>query len=316
MRKVSVFLLTERFILSTCDQHQYHFVSGSFTWSEAQAYCRQKHTDLATIQSFTEVERVLETLSSAGHTSEVWIGLYSEMDWRWSDGFTGSGAEYRDWETSDDEPDFYYAYQFCVLIAKNGKYWDDSCSISYPFICYNGTQENPEYVLVNEPRSWSDAQKYCRQNFRDLATIRNHTENQRAQSLLPSPAFVWIGLFRDPNFHWSDGSRFVYRNWADVFNVIGSNRIICGVTWSPGQWRFRSCETKRSFVCHSLPEMKRLVKLRLKTEDSVNLNDPLVMVNILKKLQDRLNENGMSGTTLKWREQPDGDVFKKKKAEL
>uniref|UniRef100_A0A3B5LL50 C-type lectin domain-containing protein n=1 Tax=Xiphophorus couchianus TaxID=32473 RepID=A0A3B5LL50_9TELE len=101
--------------------------------------------------------------------------------------------------------------------------------------------------------SWSDAQTYCRQNFRDLATIRNHTENQRAQSLLPSPAFVWIGLFRDPNFHWSDGSRFVYRNWADVFNVIGSNRIICGVTWSPGQWRFRSCETKRSFVCHSLP---------------------------------------------------------------
>uniref|UniRef100_A0A3B5PX11 C-type lectin domain-containing protein n=1 Tax=Xiphophorus maculatus TaxID=8083 RepID=A0A3B5PX11_XIPMA len=114
-------------------------------------------------------------------------------------------------------------------------------------------EENPEYVLVNEPRSWSDAQKYCRQNFRDLATIRNHTENQRAQSLLPSPAFVWIGLFRDPNFHWSDGSRFVYRNWAKVFNIIGSNRIICGVTWSPGQWRFRSCETKRSFVCHSLP---------------------------------------------------------------
>uniref|UniRef100_A0A3B5LQG7 C-type lectin domain-containing protein n=1 Tax=Xiphophorus couchianus TaxID=32473 RepID=A0A3B5LQG7_9TELE len=128
MQKVSVFLLTERFILSTCDQHQYHFVSGSFTWSEAQAYCRQKHTDLATIQSFTEVER-------------VWIGLYSEMDWRWSDGFTGSGAEYRDWETSDDEPDFYYAYQFCVLIAKNGKYWDDSCSISYPFICYNGNEK-------------------------------------------------------------------------------------------------------------------------------------------------------------------------------
>uniref|UniRef100_A0A3B5QCN8 C-type lectin domain-containing protein n=1 Tax=Xiphophorus maculatus TaxID=8083 RepID=A0A3B5QCN8_XIPMA len=123
------------------NQYQYHFVSGSFTWREAQAYCRQKHTDLATIQSPTEVERVLDTLSSAGHTSEVWIGLYSEMDWRWSDGFAGNGAEYRDWETSDYEPDFYYAYQFCVLIANNGKYWDDSCSISYPFICYNGNEK-------------------------------------------------------------------------------------------------------------------------------------------------------------------------------
>lgn len=140
MRKVCVLFLTERFILSTCDQRQYHFVSGSFTWSEAQAYCRQKHTDLATIQSPTEMNQVLDTLSSAGHTSEVWIGLYSEIDWRWSDGFTGNGAEYRDWETSDHEPDFYYAYQFCVTIAENGKCWDDSCSISYPFICYNGNE--------------------------------------------------------------------------------------------------------------------------------------------------------------------------------
>uniref|UniRef100_A0A3B5R558 C-type lectin domain-containing protein n=1 Tax=Xiphophorus maculatus TaxID=8083 RepID=A0A3B5R558_XIPMA len=126
-------------ILSTCLRLQpvYHFVNQYLNWTEAQSYCRQTHTDLATVL----MERVLDTLSSAGHTSEVWIGLYSEIDWRWSDGFTGSGAEYRDWETSDYEPDFYYAYQFCVLIANNGKYWDDSCSISYPFICYNGNEK-------------------------------------------------------------------------------------------------------------------------------------------------------------------------------
>ncbi|XP_054914461.1 macrophage mannose receptor 1-like [Poeciliopsis prolifica] len=315
-----VFCLSERFILSTCNQRQYHFVNGSFTWSEAQAYCRRKHTDLAAIQSPTEVNGVMNVLSSAGHTSEAWIGLYSEIDWRWSDGFTGNGAEFRYWDIADNEPDLYFANQFCVSIGQPGKCWDDSCSISYPFICYNGTQENPEYVLVNETRSWSDAQTYCRKNFRDLATFRNDTENQRVRSLVPKEGIAWIGLFRDPNFYWSDGSRSVYSNWAEVFNIIGSSRVICGVTWSSGQWRFRSCDTKSSFVCHSLPAtMKRVVKLRLKTEDSVNLNDPRLRESILKKLQDRLNENGMNGTTVKWREQPDGDVFKKKtrrKAEL
>lgn len=85
------------------------------------------------------MDQLADTVSSSGHNSDVWIGLYSVVDWRWSDGYNGSGAEYRNWQNRiDNEPDFYSFHQFCVIIGSAGGWWDDSCSISYPFICYRG----------------------------------------------------------------------------------------------------------------------------------------------------------------------------------
>lgn len=63
--------------------------------------------------------------------------------------------------------------------------------------------------------------------------------------------------------------------------------------------------------------MKWAVKLRMKLEDSsVDLNDPAVKADLLKKLQDKLQQKGEGGVTLKWREQPDGKVFHKEEDEL
>ncbi|CAB1460145.1 unnamed protein product [Pleuronectes platessa] len=71
--------------------------------------------------------------------------------------------------------------------------------------------------------------------------------------------------------------------------------------------------------------VKTLVKVRVKLEDSsMDLNNAAVKEQILKKLQERLKENGLSGVALKWKEQADGKVFakeekgsdKKKKTEL
>uniref|UniRef100_A0A3Q3GCJ9 C-type lectin domain-containing protein n=1 Tax=Kryptolebias marmoratus TaxID=37003 RepID=A0A3Q3GCJ9_KRYMA len=122
----------------------YFFINEPLTWTEAQTYCRQKHSDLATIKSTEDVDQLIKTLSSADHSSEVWIGLFSEINWIWSDGFTGSGAEFRDWETSSYEPDFASANQFCVLIDSNGRWWDANCQYSYSFICNNG--KNPSII--------------------------------------------------------------------------------------------------------------------------------------------------------------------------
>uniref|UniRef100_A0A3P9NEB2 C-type lectin domain-containing protein n=1 Tax=Poecilia reticulata TaxID=8081 RepID=A0A3P9NEB2_POERE len=109
-------------MLSTCLHLQpvYHFVNQSLNWTEAQTYCRQTHTDLATVLSSEEKNRFMSTLSSAGHRSDVWIGLFNEIDWRWSDGFTGSGADYRHWRTSSNEPSFHYAVEFCVIFQSWG----------------------------------------------------------------------------------------------------------------------------------------------------------------------------------------------------
>ncbi|KAK2900235.1 hypothetical protein Q8A73_013364 [Channa argus] len=121
--------------------------------------------------------------------------------------------------------------------------------------------------------NWTSAQSYCRQNFTDLATVTNNQQKLMIQNLVPSGEMAWIGLFRDPNFYWSDQSIFSFR------------------------------PIKRQV-------MKLKVKLE---DSSVDLNDPAVKAGILKKFQDRLKENGLSAVTLKWREQPDGKVFHKEK---
>ncbi|KAK7879745.1 hypothetical protein WMY93_030672 [Mugilogobius chulae] len=65
-------------ILSLCtttvsQKHGYHFVNLNKTWSEAQTYCRDIYTDLATLSDQTEAERVCE---SECPVSGAWIGLH------------------------------------------------------------------------------------------------------------------------------------------------------------------------------------------------------------------------------------------------
>ena len=106
------------------------------TWTEAQSYCREWYTDLATIGNTEEMRKLNDTVSAAGHSSDVWIGLYSHIDWKWSDGFNQSGAEYRNWDTG--YPNNRAANQFCVGMRKNGTWHDYYCHSKNPFVCYRG----------------------------------------------------------------------------------------------------------------------------------------------------------------------------------
>ncbi|XP_017165770.1 C-type lectin 9a-like [Poecilia reticulata] len=195
----------------------------------------------------------MNTLQSAGYGSDVWIGLYSEINWQWSDAYNGAGADYRHWRSDLNEPEFQSAMQFCVRSGSGGNWWDDDCALNLPFMCYSGTPESAKFSLQNEQRNWSSAQSFCRENYVDLATVKTDAENQILDNKIVSSA--WIGLYRDPNLFWSDGSDFLFSNWDSVINPIGSMPVICGATSSGrlGKWKFLSCETKLPFVCHSAP---------------------------------------------------------------
>ncbi|XP_061573532.1 macrophage mannose receptor 1-like [Cololabis saira] len=265
-----------------------------------------------------EQNQLWNTLSSAGSSSDVWIGLRHEVDWKWSDGFNGTGADYRDWLSG--YPRFHSCREFCVFMYKSSSSsssWGDSnCQQSVSFLCYRGSQQNPEYVFVNQPMTWSSAQSYCRENFIDLAIMRNDAENQAALREIPDAYAVWMGLYRDPTFNWSDGSSFLSENCEPATNPLNSMRVICGVTSSPrsGKWKFLSCETRLPFVCYSYdtPVVKKtVVKVKVKVDGSVDLKDPAVQEQLLKQLQDKLKEDGVDGVTLKWKKQKDGEVFHK-----
>ncbi|CAK6984957.1 macrophage mannose receptor 1-like, partial [Scomber scombrus] len=114
-------------------------------------------------------------------------------------------------------------------------------------------QLGPEFVFVNKKMDWSNAQRYCREKFTDLATVRSLAEHQEVRNKTTGSS-VWIGLFRHPDVHWSDGSGYSFKYWDSRPNPFGSSSKICGVSASRiGRWRAMPCDERLAFVCYGDP---------------------------------------------------------------
>ncbi|XP_010774002.1 C-type mannose receptor 2-like isoform X2 [Notothenia coriiceps] len=98
------------------------------TWTEAQSYCREHHTDLASVRNLAENQQIDELLTGGG---KHWIGLYRDS-WKWSD---GSNSSFKYW--ADYRPK-HRALKVCVAAAfdNSGKWEDLDCGVEKPFICY------------------------------------------------------------------------------------------------------------------------------------------------------------------------------------
>ncbi|XP_016403791.1 C-type mannose receptor 2 [Sinocyclocheilus rhinocerous] len=179
------------------------------TWTAAQRYCRQKYTDLATIDNMDEMKRLITTVNGT-YSGSAWIGLYDDVNsWRWSlednDFYQEGERDFRNWY---HEPDNYGGKQLCVYMDYTGNWFDISCDNTLPFICYdvNATQS---FIKINNGTNWAEAHRYCRDHYTDLVNIRNQTENQRI--LETAGGGVWIGLYR--NRIWSNGQNTNYEDW-------------------------------------------------------------------------------------------------------
>nr|XP_054604569.1 uncharacterized protein LOC129165427 [Nothobranchius furzeri] len=195
----------------TCQLHEYLYVGENKSWSEAQRYCRDRHTDLATVSNMADMKRLIR--ESSGNRNEAWIGLRDQTDanrtwywslpgvefndkknttkfvpisfklkwpeaqrycsenhtdlvsgwhqthdpelttalaslteervyaglfrdtWRWSD---GSRSSFRLWNLQFNM-DKYNTGQCAMAVFDDGGRWkSDNCSVSRPFVCYDG----------------------------------------------------------------------------------------------------------------------------------------------------------------------------------
>uniref|UniRef100_A0A3Q3G3Q1 C-type lectin domain-containing protein n=1 Tax=Labrus bergylta TaxID=56723 RepID=A0A3Q3G3Q1_9LABR len=142
---VWVYLVLTGWIVSLYLPPKYQYVAKPMTWTEAQTYCREVYTDLATIENMEEMEQLISTVPSLYQNYLTWIGMYSKITWKWSDGYNGSGADFRNWEAKK-EPDF-HGNQFCVAIEDDGRwlYYELSCEKRFPFVCYNSERKSITY---------------------------------------------------------------------------------------------------------------------------------------------------------------------------
>ncbi len=113
-------------------------MNESKTWTEAQGYCRQNYTDLATIDNMEEMNRLINTVNGS-FIDSAWIGLYDDVNsWRWSledNDFYQEGE--RDFRNFYHEPDN-AGNELCVYMDSNGNWFDYSCDNSFTFVCYDG----------------------------------------------------------------------------------------------------------------------------------------------------------------------------------
>ena len=98
------------------------------TWSGAQRYCREHHTDLASVRNQAENQAV--TNVSGGNP--VWIGLNRTK--LWSDGSSSSFRFWAHWWWS------HHSGETCtsVSFSDSGKWTYEDCGSRLPFFCYDG----------------------------------------------------------------------------------------------------------------------------------------------------------------------------------
>uniref|UniRef100_A0A3Q3M653 C-type lectin domain-containing protein n=1 Tax=Mastacembelus armatus TaxID=205130 RepID=A0A3Q3M653_9TELE len=118
------------------------------------------------------------------------------------------------------------------------------------------------YYYVGTKMSFPQAQQYCREKFKDLATIGIKEELSRLSK--PSLTWTWIGLSDNPiswkgimgndsnSWRWSvtgQTSKSKYSNWSlGQPDFAGGTQRCVGVN-SFGEWNDYHCEERQMSIC-------------------------------------------------------------------
>uniref|UniRef100_A0A669DU97 C-type lectin domain-containing protein n=1 Tax=Oreochromis niloticus TaxID=8128 RepID=A0A669DU97_ORENI len=112
------------------DNKTFHLIETSVTWTQAQSYCRQHHTDLASglDQIYSEEFKKLQ------NSTALWIGLFRDS-WRWSD---GSNFSSRYWDMDSFNDGLNNRKCATTLLERSGRWSSAGCDQRKPFFCYDG----------------------------------------------------------------------------------------------------------------------------------------------------------------------------------
>ncbi|XP_037832671.1 C-type mannose receptor 2-like [Kryptolebias marmoratus] len=247
--------------------YEYHYVGENKNWSEAQQYCREKYTDLATVSNMTDMKRILN--KPAGNMNEAWIGLYDQTDgnrmWHWSLPGVEFNESETNWNTKEPTDKGTGTTENCGMIRKDLTWGDHSCGSNKKFLCYDEKNTTQKFHLINDEMSWLKAQNYCRKHHTDLISGLNQLQDELSSV---DDSFIYIGLFRD-TWRWSDGSSFSFRHWnTDKVILIKENK-----TWEEALYYCRD-------HYHDLVTITNLDEQRWVQEKVKNASTPFVWMGL------------------------------------
>ncbi|XP_062866880.1 C-type lectin lectoxin-Thr1-like, partial [Trichomycterus rosablanca] len=125
-------------------------------------------------------------------------------------------------------------------------------------LCAAGSYVPHNYHFVNESKKWTDAQKYCRENYVDLATISNMDEMNELINILKNKTVnqTWIGLQKKKDvkkWRWSLADETygdLYTYWYPGQPNENSGEICVNMWNGNGMWNDDTCNTLHPFVCY------------------------------------------------------------------
>lgn len=112
------------------------------------------------------------------------------------------------------------------------------------------TDNSQRFTLIKTPKTWLDAQAYCRRYYTDLARVRDQLENDEVQMMVKN-GLVWIGLTQ-MSWMWSDGSETSFLPWQPL-QPQASGVADCSVLVisDPLVLVDVACSGVRPFLCYS-----------------------------------------------------------------
>nr|XP_055057226.1 macrophage mannose receptor 1-like [Misgurnus anguillicaudatus] len=270
------------------------------TWTQAQSYCRHRFTDLATVDTTDDVNRMVDLVNETdGYRGLVWIGLQTSIqsNWVWSNG--EENISYIPWYPG--QPTIYRCASFL-----NYYWYSFHCGTTFPFACYN---ESTRYIRIYIWKNWTDAQSYCRRYYTDLATIHNSQEQQQIRAVV-GDGFYWMGLYIE-FWQWSDKWNLTFRNWEAGHPFISSGDCVAMSTIDSGKWVQDICYQKYNFICYGEDRLfqRQIVRLNFSNVGNLNLNDPSLQTTILNKMNEKLKSAGLKFTYISWKMDQGGEVF-------
>uniref|UniRef100_UPI0037E7F822 C-type mannose receptor 2-like n=1 Tax=Semicossyphus pulcher TaxID=241346 RepID=UPI0037E7F822 len=254
-RSLCLLILMGQCSFFVCELHEYHFIQTNMTWSDAQKYCRDYHTDLARVSDATDMMRLTSVMGLVDEKG-AWIGLKSEPGqdkraWHWSLPGVEFSESDADWHTPKANDQNHQ--KGCVNIHNN-ETEVDCCETANEFICYDASPEikqpNKSLHFIDDKMSWPRAQKYCRENHTDLLSGPKQLEEHKTFTASMSGSKFWIGLFRD-TWRWSDGRNSSFRNWSQESFKDGIEKQECAtVLDKSGIWGSHDCNKTIPFFCY------------------------------------------------------------------
>ncbi|KAK6469591.1 macrophage mannose receptor 1-like, partial [Huso huso] len=221
---------------------RYTLIEELKTWTEAQQYCREHHTDLVSIKNASENEDLVK--KAQGKT--FWIGLFNNP-WKWSR--QGDNCTFQNW--ANGEPNNEKGNEKCVVMNDIGEWYDSSCSSKALFVCYVR-----DLVLEKENKTWEEAVVHCRAQHRELASIVSEKEQRYAAYLSEraNSPLVWIGLRQSRLFgfwFWMNSEPLDYTKWKGGVQPPGypdSSPCVAMTTETHHHWTEKPPE-KLNFFC-------------------------------------------------------------------